>query len=273
MSTVKKITARQVSVKLADIKETFFVRKEFNEDRILFFWNILESGGELDPLLISSKKELIDGRHRKRAYELAGVKESPAIISDSETNTDKIKEAFSSNVTQGPMPPVFQDYVKCAYSLLEERVSVSKILEFLTAHIPKSMAKKATDQARFALNRDRLNKARFAVTEGNKTVVDAANLYSVNIDDLKELIEGKKTKKSNRGIREYINNITTQFKSHGAKWSSILKKAKAAFDDGEISQKQYLEVLDHIEQNMKTAMSSLNGWKKRLEESSKKETY
>jgi len=266
-TTIKEKTGTEVIVSLSEIKETFFVRKEFNEDRIFFFWNILDSDGTIDPIMITPDKELIDGRHRKRAYEMASKKDIKCIIVNPKNLIDKIDLAFSSNVTGGPLPPTFQDYVKYAYELLHGGESRVKTIEKLCHTLPKASAVKACDQARFALNRDNLNAAKYAVTEGDMKVTDAAKKYNVDEIALKELLEGKmKNKTSAKGLREIKNAVTTQFRSHGAKWSALLKKSQKLFEDGELSAKAYEEVLDTIEDNMKTSLRSVVGWKKRFEE-------
>ena len=79
------MTAKEIVLNIAEIKEEFFVRAKLNEDHALYLAELVEAGIKLPPVEIAYSEDgaaiLVDGRHRIHAYGVVLDRKSiPAVV-------------------------------------------------------------------------------------------------------------------------------------------------------------------------------------------------
>jgi spore coat polysaccharide biosynthesis protein SpsF (cytidylyltransferase family) len=148
--------------------------------------------------------------------------------------------------------------------MLEQGNAAARVIEFFSEFFPKAVARRYVDQARFNITREKIRKAKESVIAGSKTTRQAAEEFGVDIETLKQELSGKKKNKKKTEVREFKSALTTQFRSHGQKWSSQLAKLRAAYENEDVDSNNVLEVLEHLEHLMMQAQRSFKNGKDRI---------
>lgn len=91
-------------VKLAELNVNKFVRKELDTDQVLFLAGLIENKVELPKIEITEDLSVVDGRHRKEAYDLNNFTEVEAKVLVFESTAELIGYAYRAN-SGGPKPP------------------------------------------------------------------------------------------------------------------------------------------------------------------------
>lgn len=247
------------TILIADVKKDFYVRKQLDDERVLMFAALYESGAKVPPIVINEDNVLIDGRHRLEAREYLDFKNIEAEVREITDKVKLITEAFRSNVG-GPLPPTLQDTEQTIEMLLElgeTRKSIAKHLR-----MPPAMIRKLVGNVQSRLARKKLQAAASSVTEGGLTVVKAAEQYKVDIDALKETLSPRRNKK--HGIPEIQRQLTSTYKSVSIKNSKLCKSLLEKFEDGDLTEKQTREILDHLSTLTRQTYHNVMEWKGRF---------
>ncbi|MDE2188632.1 MAG: ParB-like nuclease domain-containing protein [Patescibacteria group bacterium] len=180
-------------VKLSELKETFVVRIELNREHVEHLRDLIDTGVELEPLLVSfDDMELIDGRHRKAAYTELGITEVPCKFKKFDSNGDKIVAALQANVG-GSLPPTPADINHTMQIMLLAGETRKSIIEKVSGVVgfPKKLVQNHLDRVQSDMVKARLRKAVNAVTTEGKTVPEAASEFGVKLETLQRNIAGK----------------------------------------------------------------------------------
>src|SRR4029077_10348078 len=116
------VKATHKVVKLKDIKSNFFVRKGINQDHVLMLAELyeaamLEHKGDMvaaskavTAIQLTDEHDLIDGRHRKEAMELAQITEAYVEVKSGMTSSELVVAAAKANYG-GALPPTREDMI------------------------------------------------------------------------------------------------------------------------------------------------------------------
>lgn len=139
-----------------------------------------------DPIEVTDRdgvmNVVVEGRHRKEAYELNNVAEIKVKVLEFDDEAEMIAYAYKAN-TGGSLPPTPQDTEHTIMLLLEHGETMKRIGELLG--LPAGMARKYISSVKSKTSRQKLMKAAAAVTDGGLTVAKAAEQYEVDADALR----------------------------------------------------------------------------------------
>lgn len=252
---------KSVVAQVVDLKANLFVRKELDQDHVLYLAELVEGGVEMNSKIkVTEDMTLIDGRHRKEAFELAKVTEIKVDVYKIDDETELIAEAYKAN-TGGSKPPTVADTEHTIMLLLDRGESMKRIGEMLV--LPASMARKYAGEVKSRMNRAKLQRAAEAVTEGGLTVSKAAEQHNVDADKLKEVLSGHK-RKHKSGVVEVQRQLTVIYRGLAQRNVAVLRKMTQKFEDGDVSKKQVEEIIRHIKSLLNKSSKTVTEWETRF---------
>lgn len=258
---------------LKDIKETFFVRAELDQDRIAFFVKLLEAGEKLPPLKITKKTdelqdgELVDGRHRRAAYERVKRQQVPVEVDPSiKTREDAILAAFAANMG-GPQPPKDRDYTHTVQILLKAGIRPGRVAKRLSeaTSIPLVVYKRYVSNVQSTLAKHRLVQARNAIADDGLSVAAAAEKYDVDPAKLRAEIRGYKKKEAASELSAIKAGISSRFKAFSAVNGKLPSKLRELHDSGELKTPDIEAILQHYGEKLQDMSLQFRNWLVRLE--------
>jgi ParB-like chromosome segregation protein Spo0J len=252
-----------------DLQTNLFVREELNQDHVMALAMLIEAGVEMNtPIEIgyvtsdpAKKETVVDGRHRKEAYELNDVKKIDVKVLEFEDEIEMISYAYKRNAG-GSKPPTIADTEHTVGLLLQHNETMKRIGELLG--LPASIARKLVNNVKSRMNRQQIQHAIAAITDSGLTVSKAAELFGVDAEMLKEILSGKR-RKHRKGVADLQRVLTSNSKSTSLKSASIIKKLLQEYEDGDVTQQQVRDIFKHIEDLQKGASRGVADWKKRFE--------
>ncbi|KKR45942.1 MAG: hypothetical protein A3G47_01000 [Candidatus Zambryskibacteria bacterium RIFCSPLOWO2_12_FULL_39_45] len=249
-------------IKLTDIKPNLFVRQELDTDHVIYLAQLIEGGTEMrDRIKVTEDLIIVDGRHRKEAFDLVGTKEIEVDVVHNMDEVTLISEAYKAN-TGGSKPPTPADTEHTVMLLLQRSQGMKLIGELLA--LPTSMARKYVNEVKSRMNRAQLQRATEAVTEGGLNIKQAAEQYQVDAEKLKEVLSGHKRKTKN-GVAEVQKHLSRFYNSIGTKNARMIRSLIEKFQDGDVTEKQMKELFAHIERLQKKSARVTADWKSRFE--------
>jgi hypothetical protein len=256
-------------VNLADLQTNLFVREELNQDHVMSLAMLIEAGVEMNTLIEigyvasdpAKKETVVDGRHRKEAYELNDVKKIDVKVLEFEDEIEMISYAYKRNAG-GSKPPTIADTEHTVGLLLQRNESMKRIGELLG--LPTSIARKFANNVKSRMNRQQIQHAIAAITDNNLSVSKAAERFDVDIEKLKEILSGKR-RKHKKGVADLQRVLTSNSKSASLKSANIIKRLLQEYEDGDVTQQQVRDIFKHIEDLQKGAARGVADWKKRFE--------
>ena len=170
-----------VLLPVSDLKMTYDVRRSLNEDRVLFFMETYESGGEVPPIeVVRGTMDIHDGRHRKAALEHLNRKHAECVLVEPmEGFADRLMDAFGKNVSDSPFPPTRADITFVMRQLLEQGVASAEVQKRFAKFYQPSHVRKLLKDAYANLLKARMQKAVTAVAHAGTTVEAAAKEHGV----------------------------------------------------------------------------------------------
>ncbi len=250
-----------MTLKLAELKTNLYVRQTLNHDRVEMFVGLIQAGVELPPLAVNTEGEIIDGRHRKEAYEICGIQDVKVEVYDITEQAELIAAAYKAN-DGGSLPPSSADTEHTIMLLLKNNITKKRIGEMLG--LPPAIARTYVNSVQSKLNRLAVRNAAEAVAEGKMSVPAAAEHFGVEIDTLKDHIKGVKGPRSKKGVQELQVQVTTTHRSLSSKNAALMRSVMAKYQDGDMSRKQVLAIIEHIENLQKKGNRSIADWKARF---------
>lgn len=255
---------------IADLQENLFVRKSLDQDHALYLAELMDSGVEMrDPIEVAEIESsdggkvltIVDGRHRKHAYDVNGVKEIKVKVLEFEDEAEMISYAYQKN-TGGSKPPTQDDTEHTIDVLLGRGVPKKRVAELL--NLPSDLARKYINLVQSKLERQKVMRAAAAVREGGLTLSKAAVQYDVDPDKVKVALGGKK-KPPKHGVEETQRNLTKAYKSLGQRNAAAIRNLLDKFEEGDVTEKQVNSIFGHIERLQKQSSRAVADWKKRFE--------
>ncbi len=228
--------SRTKEVRISTIKTNHFVRKELNQDRVLFFAELLEEGEDLGAIEITTDHEMIDGRHRLEAHLLCDKEVIHAKDSEISGEAELIEKAFRAN-SGGALPPTRQDIEHTVGLLLDCNESMKSIAERLG--LPAKLSRDLARDVKSKRQRVILQKAINSVAEGGMTVAKASEVHKVDLGKLKEALSGKKHKPE-FGVSTIKATSTRMYKSASSKIASTMRKLIDQYEDGDMTEGEVL---------------------------------
>lgn len=251
------------TVKLSELKENLFIRKELNQDHVLYLAELIENGVEMKDFIETTEDfQIVDGRHRKEAYELNKIDEIKVRILEFENEAEMIAYAYKAN-TGGSLPPSPEDTEHTIILLLGCSETKKRIGELLG--LPIGMARRYINVVQSKTARAKLLRAKEAVTDGGLTVAKSAEQYDVDIDKLKEELLGHRQKCHKEGIAEIQRNLTKTHSSLSHKNAASIRRLLEQHEDGDVTERQVRNIFSHIEQLQKRSARAVKDWKQRFE--------
>lgn len=254
------------NVALKDLYVNLFVRKALNQDHVIALAELIAEKVEMYTrirvAILDGKMVIVDGRHRKEAYDLCNITHVVVDIDTSITNeTELIAAAYKANVG-GALPPTTGDTEQTVALLLERGETKKHIGELLG--LPAGLARKYVNTVQSRLTRSKLHLAAEAIAEDGLTVAKAAEKFGVDPEQLKEVVSGNR-RKTKQGVAEIQRMLTSQYRSMSTKNGCLLKKLLEKYEDSDITRRQLEEIIKHLEVLQRKSGRALADWKARFE--------
>lgn len=274
MRTLRTIPKeKMVNLPIDRIMNKFDVRVMLDQDRVIQFAGLYESGVILPPVRVVQIDEdtyaYVDGRTRGAARAYLNLPDVQAIVVDHGLKDDPIElyaQALQAN-WGGAKPPTRDDIVHTIIRMVELGATQTAITSKLS-FLPQSSTRAYTQWARSTLSKRRLSKALDAITEDALSIDEAAKKFNIKPQTIKESISGKKSKNratESQLVLDFQHYISSQLKSAN---SGISKKMEMLFhqvEDGEISSKSAGKVINSWYEHLRKTSLRVADWQARLE--------
>ena len=258
--------ANTVLLPVADLKMKFDVRKSLNEDRVLLFIEMYESGSTVPPIeVVRGTMDIHDGRHRKAALDHLNRKHAECVLVEPMEFVDQLMDAFGKNVSDSPFPPTRADITFVMKQLLDAGTPSSHVQKRFEVFYKPSHVRKLLKDAHSNIVKAKLAKAKQAVAHGGLTVRAAAAEHGVEPERLQEEITGVKRRRRATSVTEIKTEITNRHRGNSQKTITVFRDLLEKFEDGEVSEKSVLEVLLHVQRLNTDGAKRTHSWIERFE--------
>lgn len=264
---------RNEKIKLSQITNKFDVRTQLDEDRVLQFAGMYESGEELPPVKVVQTSEgsyaYVDGRTRGAARAFLGLEDIDAIVlNDSleENPVELFAQALEAN-WGGAKPPTRTDLIHTVTRMLEHGASQTAIRERLKFVAPGSL-KAYISSARSTIMKRRIAKGMESIRQG-KTVDEAAKRAGIQPSVLKDLLGGKKSrwgagKEEDEIVTAMKNYISKELRSVNSGISKKIQFLLEKVDAGEVSAAKAGTVIKAWKDHLRHTNVRIEDWQARL---------
>ncbi|MBI4713759.1 hypothetical protein HY771_01035 [Candidatus Uhrbacteria bacterium] len=242
------------------------MRRELDTEHALYLGQLIANGVTMrTPIEVTDcdgiLNVVVDGRHRKEGYELAGMNEIDVRVLEFESEVEMIGYAYRANAG-GSLPPTPEDTEHTVMLLIDKGESIKRISELLS--LPPGMTRIYVKSVKSKSARKQLMKAASAVTDGGLTIAQAAEKHGVDPETLKDHLSGKR-RKHKQGVADVQRQLTTAYKSMGSKNAALIRSLLEKLDDGDVTRRQVADIFAHINELQKSASRALEGWRSRFE--------
>lgn len=237
-----------VLLPISDIKTTFYVRRELNEENVIQFMELYQANAELPPVkVVRGTMELQEGRHRMAALERIGRKNVECELVEAKPRPDLIVEAFGFNVG-GALPPTRSDITFTMKQLIEGGTSTAFITKSFEKFYPPSMVRRYMRDAQSEVSKAKLTRAVTAVARSGSTVPVAAAEFDVDEEELRDELSGKRSKRKKEGSYGEVKSVITRsYRGNGVRVGHMIGKVLEKFEDGVYTAAQAESVFSHID--------------------------
>jgi hypothetical protein len=271
---MKTEQTKETLIPLSQINNKFDVRVALDQDRVIQFAGMYESGVKLPPVRLvridDDSFAYIDGRTRGAARDYLGYKDVPAVVCNGRLRDDPFElyaEALESN-WGGSKPPCREDIVHTIVRMVELGVAQKTIRERLT-FLPAGSCKAYITNAISIVKKRKLSRALDAVADG-LSAKGAAEQFDVKLEVLKDAISGKSRRFGNRtqeqefvvGIQTYISQ---QLFSANAGISRKMTELLRRVEDGEVSTALAKKAITSWSEHLRKTNIRVVDWQSRLD--------
>ena len=258
--TAKTKRARYKVMQLSELEVNSFVRQELNHEHVQHLAELIKNAVDLPPPKITIDGQVIDGRHRIDAHEINGIKEIKCEIIDITDETKLISMAYQAN-QGGSLPPTQKDTDHTIMLLLDRGETIKSIGTLL--NLPAGMARKYVKDVKSRMSRAKIQRAANDVINGNLTAAKSAEKHDVNLEQLKEMLSGKK--RSKWGTPQIKSGLAKLSQSLNLRQSNSYRKLIEKYEDGDVTAKQVREVFRHMAKLQRNSAKVLADWTRRFE--------
>jgi len=235
--------AKTIEVHLKDLTTKFDVRKKLNDSQVLNLAYLYEAGEELPPILITKQMEIVDGRHRKAAMELAGRQVAQCIISPETDDGSLIVHALKANIG-GALPPSKEDIVHSAVLLFNQGWNEKKILDNMP--FPRPVSRRYVKDAWGIILNAKLTSAMKAIADDGLSVRAASERYGVPEEKIKEHLNPNRKREKHKSAKWRMQHIARAFQGFHRKIAYEIQALSNSYEEHDVSEDEALEVFDHI---------------------------
>jgi hypothetical protein len=253
-------------VKLSELRTTFYVRTALDQEHVLKLADLYEAGEKLPPLQVTKNNEIIDGRHRKEAMEVAfsrDYKTTVEVVTE-EDMPQLLSMALKAN-EGGSKQPTRGDIIHTIRLMLAEGAREKDIYELLP--YPKGATRKYLSQAKVQLKKALVQRAKEDVING-MTVREAADKHDIDVADLKRAISPSIGVNQDL-LTSTLADISKRSFVHNRGDQALVKRMVEGFADGDVPEKAVEQVLDKIEKLINLQKRRLEDWRSRFEAAKK----
>lgn len=158
----------------------------------------------------------------------------------------QIELALKANLG-GALPPSKPDIILVLKEMIEEGAKIKHVTAFVAELYPESVAKKFVQEARHGIYRDKLREQNAKYMRVILRLPRQREKYGVELEALtEETFGGKQPHRHARVIAADVKrDLSTQFRSNGAKIGKLLDKAVVGFEEGNMSKEQVVEIFSY----------------------------
>lgn len=260
------MSAKTVDVRLEDIKDGFYVRQGLDEERIILFMDLMDSGKELPPICLNRKFEIVDGRNRVHAARELRRETIKAIFTEESDELILIKMALKFNAG-GALPNTKEDLRHTMSHLIEKGFSYKQIVHGMAEIFPMRMVRSIYSELISFSNRKKAQKALSIIREGNATLAEAAKAVGLPEKSLQEELDKLKEKKKDKELGQIISNDKIQIKKrtsfHNRSTGQAIKRLMSSYDAGDIGVSEVDSFMAFLQEQYAIHHNLMNDWQKR----------
>lgn len=251
-----------IEVEIRKLKDSFDIRSTLNQDHILFLWSLIDAGQELPPIKITKDYSIIDGRHRRVAYEHAGIPIIKAEVIDSDSTIEIIKQCLEANMG-GALPPTKTDLYRTMMILINRKYSKERIINEFKSILPMGLIRVAHHQAQWQINNQKVNEAIDLIRTSDLTIKKAAEIIGISESSIKEKLDRKKVDgNGNPHLKGTLSKMFTHFNKSLGK---IVSKTFQDYEDAELTKLDTEAILKYLAKLIVNQNRMYGDWQKRWE--------
>ncbi len=230
--------AKTAVLSFKQITVPFFVRRGLDQSRVDYFVNLYRSGGDVEPILVNRKGELIEGRHRLKAQEVLKRNKVTCMVTDITDRAKMIELAMQAN-SGGAKPMSEEDYIYSATHLLELNRPYRQVVKSLIGMgLPDQYARRLVSNARANIGKAKMRAAAEDVVDRDVPIAEAAKKHGVEVTSLRSSLRsrGRAATKTDRPAT--INSLLSKrFKALSSSNGRLLQGLFRSYEDGDVSEK------------------------------------
>ena len=254
-----------IDVPLSSIKESFYVRGTLDQDRVLFFWILIDSGKEVPPIILTKHFTVIDGRHRIAAHHNANLSTIKAIIREEKSPLEIISESIKANMG-GPLPNTPHEIKRAIGHLILGNFPKEDILRAFN-FLPKGFIEGSYHRALANINSRKVLRAVDLINNEEKTVPIAAQIVGIPAKMIQAYLD-KITKKDGKiPVAKIVTDSKSEFSRRYARFNTsnghIVTAVFKAFDNGEIREGDADRFFKHVGALVLSQNRMITNWEKR----------
>ncbi len=261
-------------IPLANIVNKFDVRVALDQDRVVQFAGMYESGVDLPPIQVVQLDEdtyaYVDGRTRAAARAYLNLTDIAAIVQNGSLKDNPLElyaQALEAN-WGGAKPPTRNDIAHTILRMLESGATRKEITERLS-FLPHGSARAYLADAQSTISKRKISRALDLIGEG-ATVEQASSECRIKLELMKDVISGKKGKWGKSRSDEKA--LTIAIKGYLSKVlfaanAGIAKKIGDLFakvDSGEVSAAAAAGVIKAWKEHLRRTSLRIDDWQARL---------
>lgn len=234
---------------LNKLKITFFMRTKLDEDWVLHLALLLEEGEKLRPIEVRAADaggfyEVIHGRHRIAAHELAHLDKIPATIKKISARKAVIKSFEESVDTKAPLPLKKRDIVHSIITMYDKGMGYGDVMKSLRKKWSYPVCKKYLTEAQSNMRKRRITQAMDFYRENpDDDLGEIAKKFNLRPAAL--LKEWERGNEKPMGFPEAKGVLTNKQRSLVRSIRNTLSRVRMAFTEGEATEGQVRDLMNH----------------------------
>lgn len=253
-----------IEVKLADLKDSFYVRVRLDDDRLQLLWSLRDAGVELPPILITKDYRIVRGRHRVYVERELMKKETIKAIVTEETDFIKLVAMAVEENSGGSLPLTKEDLFHTMVPLVQKGISLKKVVSAFP-FLPHQLIRTCYRHAEWRENNKKYQQARSLVIYDNLTVNKAAEVVGIDQQKLQKFLDKKADNNGGGRLVASKKELGQRFshfnRCNGQKVRDLFK----LYDDGEIGKRDADSIFNYLGNLIINQNRMYADWQKRWE--------